>query len=383
MFSLVTVATSTHPNGETGLSHASAALPGTGVKYPPHSSLRETLTEAVRRYFERPGLRPEGGARIVLKSAVILGWWLASYLLLVFWAQTWWQAAILVISLGVSIAGIGFNIQHDGGHGSYSNRKLANRVSSLSLDLMGGSSYLWHFKHNILHHQFTNVNGVDDDLDAGPLLRLAPSQEHRWFHRFQCWYIWGLYAFLPPKWQFWDDFRNLFTGKIGDQTIPRPKGRDLAIFSAGKVVFLTWAFVIPLLFHPVGNVLLAYVACALVLGVVMGTVFQLAHCVEEAAFSHVPVAPDKMERPWAEHQLATTMDFAPRNRVLSWYVGGLNFQVEHHLFPKISHVHYPALQPIIRKVCAERGVPHLSHETLRSALGSHVRYLKRMGRAAA
>jgi len=369
-------------DGESGLPHSAAALQGTGVKYPPHSPLREALNEAARRHLDELGVRPEGGGQIAFKSLIIFAWWLLSYGLLVFWAQDLWQAALLVVSLGLAMAGIGFNVQHDGSHGSYSSRRWRNRLSALALDLMGGSSYLWHYKHNILHHQFTNVDGVDDDLEAGPLLRLAPGQKRRWFHRFQCFYIWALYAFLPPKWQFWDDFQNVITGRIGDQRIPRPKGRDLAVFALGKTAFLLWAFVIPMLFHSPGKVLLAYAGTALVLGMVMGTVFQLAHCVEEAAFAEVPVAPDRMVQPFVEHQLATTMDFAPQNRMLSWYVGGLNFQVEHHLFPKVSHIHYPELQAVVRRVCVERGIAHLSHDTLRGALGSHVRFLRRMGRAA-
>jgi linoleoyl-CoA desaturase len=318
---------------------------------------------------------------MVVKSGAILAWWLVSYLLLVFWAATWWQAGIVAISLGLSVAGMGFNIQHDGGHRSYSQRKLGNRLSALSLDLMGGSSYMWHFKHNILHHQYTNVEGVDDDLEAGPLLRLAEGQQRRWFHRFQHFYIWLLYAFLPPKWQFYDDWHALTTGRIGHQPFPRPRGVDLALLIGGKVVFLGWAVVLPLCFHGVGAVLAVYCLCALVTGMTLGTVFQLAHCVEEADFQPPP-ADRRMKRSWAEHQLATTVDFSPRSRLLTWYLGGLNYQVEHHLFPRISHVHYPALFPIVRSVCEESRVRHLSHDTIGRALRSHVRYLRRLGCAA-
>jgi linoleoyl-CoA desaturase len=352
------------------------------VKYPPHTALRERLIQRVNDYFAGSGIHPEGGGRLALKSAVILAWWLASYVGLVFWARTWWQVVPLVLSLGVSVAAIGFNIQHDGGHGSFARKKRWNLVSALALDLMGGSSYFWHFKHNILHHQYTNVDGVDDDLDAGPWLRLAEGQPRRWIHRFQHLYIWPLYMFLPIRWQFWDDFRNLVTGRIGGQPVPRPRGRDLVLLFLGKVVFATWAFVIPLSIHSPWKVVLVYVAGALVTGVTLGTVFQLAHCVEEAAFAPVPPAGGRMNRSWTEHQIATTVDFSPRSRFLAWLLGGLNFQVEHHLFPRVSHVHYPAIQPIVRSVCAEYGIPKLCHDTLRGALRSHVRYLKKMGRAA-
>jgi len=350
------------------------------VKYPAHSPLRDRLIRNVDGYFRENDLRPQGGARMVAKSALILGWWLLSYLLLVFWASTWWQAGVLVVSLGLAVAGVGFNIQHDGGHGSYSRRGWGNRLSSWTLDLMGGSSYVWHFKHNLLHHHYTNLDGVDDDLNAGPLLRLADGQRRRWFHRLQHWYIWPLYAFLPPKWQLYDDWKCLITGRIGNQPFPRPRGWDLALLIAGKLLFFGWAFALPLTLHSAGAVLAAYALGAFVTGMVLGTVFQLAHCVEEASFPHAPERGARMERSWAEHQLATTVDFAPKSRLLTWYLGGLNYQVEHHLFPRIGHLHYPALAPIVRSVCAASGVRHVTHRTLGSALRSHVRYLKRMGR---
>lgn len=353
----------------------------TAVKYPPHSPLRQRLIRAVDAYFRGRRIEPRGGGRMLLKSGLILGWWLASYLLLVFWADSAALVVLLATSLGLAVAGVGFNIQHDGGHGAYSSRKIGNRLSALTLDLMGGSSYMWHFKHNILHHHYTNVEGVDDDLEAGVMLRLSSGQRRRWFHRFQHLYIWALYAFLPPKWQFWDDWRGLVLGRIGDHPIPRPGRRDLAILVLGKLFFLGWVFALPLAIHPVGSVLAVYALCALVLGVTLGTVFQLAHCVEEAGFSPIPEQPQRMDHSFVEHQLRTTVDFAPRNRFLNWYTGGLNFQVEHHLFPRICHIHYPAVAEIVQSVCAEAHIPHLSHDTLSSALGSHVRYLKRMGRA--
>ncbi len=352
------------------------------VKYPAHSGLRASLVEAVRSYFERRNIRPDGGWRMVLKSVLFLAWWLTAFSLLVFWASTWWHVVLLTVAVGLSVAGIGFNIQHDGGHGSYARRPFANRVSALALDLMGGSSYFWHFKHNILHHQYTNVEGVDDDLDAGPFLRLASGQQRRWFHRFQHWYIWPLYAFLPPRWQFWDDFATLAKGRIGTHRIPRPKGWNLALLFAGKAAFVTWALVVPLTMHSVGIVLLVYAGCVLVTGVTLGTVFQLAHCIQGASFRATPKEGERMDRPWTEHQLATTVDFAPRNRLLSWYLGGLNFQVEHHLFPRVSHIHYPALEPIIRSICLEHDVPHLSYDTLWSAMRAHVRHLRMLGRPA-
>ncbi len=314
-----------------------------------------------------------------IKSALIAVWLVLSYTSLVFWATTWWQAIPLAVSLALAVAGVGFNIMHDGGHGAYSRHRLVNRLSALSLDLIGASSYVWHFKHNVMHHHYTNIEGVDEDIEAEPFLRLAPGQPRRPYHRFQHYYVWLLLGLFHPKWAFVDDFRTLIIGRIGSRAVPRPRGRELVILLTGKVAHLAFALLIPLALHPWTTVAIVYAVFSLILGITLATVFQLAHCVEEASFAEIPKDDQRMERDWVKHQLATTVDFAPRNRGLTWYLGGLNFQVEHHLFPRISHLHYPALAAITRAVCDEHGVAHRSHDTFWGALRSHVQYLKRMG----
>jgi len=223
---------------------------------------------------------------------------------------------------------------------------------------------------------------MDDDLDAAPFLRLAPTQPLRPIHRFQHLYVWFLLAFFPLKWALYDDFRSLARQRVGFRPVPRPRGYDLALFVLGKLVFVSWAIVIPISLHPLGPMVLTFGLVSTVSGVVLATVFQLAHCVEEAEHHPTP-ADQRLGTSWAEHQLATTVDFAPDNALLCWYLGGLNHQVEHHLFPKVSHVHYRRLHPIIKQVCKENGVRHRTNPTLIQAIASHVRFLKRMGKLAA
>ena len=351
----------------------------TPVKYPPHTMFWRELRRRVDEYFATTGKTSHGGARIWLKTAILLGWAASSYAILVFVASTWWQVALLGASLGLAVAGIGFNVQHDGGHESYASHRRINRLAASVLDVIGGSSYMWRYKHNHFHHHYTNVVDVDDDLDASPFLRLSTGHRRLPFHRLQHLYIWPLYVFFPPKWQWYDDFSNLITGRIGPRRIPRPKGWSLAWLFIGKALFAAWALAVPLVLHPTGAVLVTYAFICLVTGVTLGTVFQLAHCVEEANVEGCPEPGERMTAPWAEHQLATTVDFAPRNRLLTWYLGGLNYQVEHHLFPRISHVHYPAIAQLVRRTCDEHGVPYLSHRSVVGALRSHLRHLRRLG----
>jgi linoleoyl-CoA desaturase len=313
-----------------------------------------------------------------LKTAILLTWLAGSYLALVWLATSWWQALPLAISLALAMAGVGFNVQHDGNHGAYSPHGIVNRAAALSLNLLGGDAYFWRYKHNIAHHSYPNVTGSDDDIRLGPLARVSPHQPRYWFHRFQHLYVWGLYALLAINWQLSGDFRALIRPGVGDTRVARPRGWNLLCFCVGKATFLTLAFVIPLRRHHLGHVIGIYLLTASVLGLTLAIVFQLAHCVEEAQF-RIPDGARRIDRDFTAHQVETAVDFARDNRLLTWYLGGLNFQVEHHLFPKTCHIHYPAISPIVEATCRAHGISHLSHPTMRGALRSHVRWLKRMG----
>ncbi len=315
-----------------------------------------------------------------LKAAVMLNCAAGAYVALVFGATSLWVAAPLALLLGFALAGVGFNVQHDGGHGAFSERRWVNQLAAATLDLLGASSYVWARKHNSIHHSYTNVTGHDDDINVGFLGRLSPHQSRLKLHRFQHWYLWILYGFLPIKWHLYDDFRDVLTGRIGQQRFPRPRGRDLLIFVGGKMVFGVLAFGLPMLLHPWWLVLAFYGAASFVEGVVLSVVFQLAHCVEEAEFPLPRTDTGRMESAWAEHQVQTTVDFAPRNRILTWYIGGLNHQVEHHLFPQICHMHYPALASLVEQTCRQFGLRYAVNPTLPAAVRSHFRWLRRMGR---
>jgi linoleoyl-CoA desaturase len=344
--------------------------------------LRE-LKKRVDAYFEKTGRPRRDCPEMYFKTATILAWFFGAYLLLLLFVTSWWLALPLAMVLGVAVAAIGFNIQHDGGHKAYSSRPWVNKIMALTLDLMGGSSYLWDWKHNSIHHTYPNIDGHDDDIDVGILGRLSPHQKRYWFHRLQGLYLWALYGFLAIKWHFFDDFYNLAVGRIGNRKIPRPRGKDLLFFIAGKAAFFSLAFGIPLLLHPWWKVLSIYAIAAFTSGVVLSVVFQLAHCVEEADFPAPVIGPEgneQMQTHWAVHQVQTTVDFSRRNRVLSWFLGGLNFQVEHHLFSKICHVHYAELSKVVEETCHEFGIRYAAHRSLFAAVASHFRWLVLMGR---
>jgi linoleoyl-CoA desaturase len=313
-----------------------------------------------------------------LKTAILFAWLLGSYALLVVFASHWALAGALCISLGLAVAGVGFNVTHDSNHGAYSHHRLINKAMALTLDMVGASSFVWAHKHNTLHHRYTNVAGLDDDIGKLPWARFSPHQPRNILNRFQHIYLWLLYGFLLFKWNFVDDFTAIIKGNIAGSPLPKPSVWDIVILILGKVFFFSWALVLPMLFNPRWAVLAAYAAAAFVAGATTSVVFQLAHCVEEADFPS-PNQSAEMEKEWAVHQVESTVDFARDNKFVCWYVGGLNFQIEHHLFPRVKHVHYPAISRIVEEAAQKYSVRYFAHDGIFRALGSHARWLRRMG----
>lgn len=341
---------------------------------------QQDVRQRVNAYFETHALSKRDAPAMFVKTAVILLAFFSTYALLVFWADSVWTAVPLAVALGFAAAGIGFNIEHDGGHKAYSRRQWLNRLTAMSLDLVGASSYVWRWKHAVFHHNWVNIHGYDSDTELGGIGRLHPADPHLPWHRWQHWYMWPLYGVMAVKWHLYDDFRDLLTGRIGQQSFPRPRGMDLLSVVIGKLLFFGLAFGLPLLRHSVPEVLGFYVLTAAVLGLVLSIVFQLAHCVDGAEFREAAGEPPAIERPWAVHQVEATVDFARHSRLAAWLLGGLNFQIEHHLFPAICHVHYPALAPIVEAACRDHGVRYNGEMGFWQGVARHYRLLRAMGR---
>lgn len=355
------------------------ASPRRRPRFAADTGFRRHLEGRVSEYFQASGGSRHGDWRLHVKTGLLLAWFGGSYALLVFAATTWWHGALASVSLAFAIAGVGFNIQHDANHDAYSSRRVVNRILERTLDMLGASSYLWRWKHNIFHHTYTNVSGSDHDFDLQPFARLAPAQRWRSLHRFQHIYIWAFYGFTAIHMHFLEDFLNVKRGRVGPQPFPRPRGVRLFEVFASKLFVIGWALVIPLLFHPWWIVLAFYAATWFAVGVILGVVFQVAHCHDTTEFFVPDAKTHRVANQWAIHQIKTTADFAPDSWLLSWYAGGLNFQIEHHLFPRVCHIHYPHLARIVREVCAEFEIRYTCYPTFLSALASHGRLLRRMG----
>ena len=320
--------------------------------------------------------RTTDSIEMYIKSAALIAAATLSYLFLVFRADSLLTGLVSATVLALSLVGIGFNVQHDGNHGGFSRLRWINRATGFTLDLIGASSYYWKQKHNLNHHTYTNIPDEDADIEVGWFARMCDDHHWHWFHRYQHLYLWFLYSFVHLRYVY-SDWLCLTTGTMSGKAVRRPAGSDLVTFLSGKAIYIVLAFVIPLTEHSFLAVSGAFVAISMLMGIIFSIVFQLAHTVDTVQH---PSDKDGVQRDeWVVHQIQTTSNFATGSRFLRVALGGLNFQREHHLFPKISHVHYPALSRVVKEVCDEHHVKYAETPTLADALRSHYRFLKRMG----
>lgn len=345
----------------------------------PSASVYAELKVRINDYFKSNNISPNGNSSLYIKAGILSLGLILVYVHLVFFTPSVWLAIPECMLLGLLTAGIGFNVMHDGAHGSFSKSSKLNSVAAFTLDVLGASSFMWNTKHNIIHHAYTNIEGADDDIEAGIFLRMAPQQKKYRFHKYQHIYFWGLYALLYITWVFFNDYQKYFTKKVGNIPIKKLKTKDHILFWSFKALHLFLFIAVPV--YMVGFLpwLIGFLVYTTFSGVLLSLVFQLAHVIEETSFPEAMQPSNKMSDEWALHQLKTTANFATKNKFITWWVGGLNFQVEHHLFPRISHVHYPRISPIIRQACADLKIPYIEHPTMLSAIVSHKAHLKQMG----
>lgn len=344
------------------------------------------LRKRVDSYFKENGLSKSGDWKMYVKTVFMFSMYLVPYFLIVFnvfESKIIWL--LLATLMGFAMAGIGLSVMHDANHGSYSkNTKLNKWLGYISIGLIGGYSLNWRIQHNVLHHTYTNVHDHDEDIVPPGFMRFEPHAEKKWVHRFQFLYAWFFYGLMTMMWSTTKDFMQLsrYSKRGLLKGANTTFAKELAILIFAKVVYYTYMLIpyfvlenLTFLEWLAGFLVLHYFA-----GLVLAMIFQPAHVVAETEF---PLPDDKglLENHWAEHQLRTTMNFANGDPVFTWLVGGLNYQVEHHLFPTICHIHYPKISKIVEETAKEFKVPYLQRKTFVGALWSHQTMLWRLGRA--
>ncbi len=342
-----------------------------------------TLRGRINEYFKEKSISKYGNLEMVLKTTLMFSLYFIPFIIM--------MTGVVVSPLGVvglwfvmalGMAGIGLCVMHDANHGVYSGNKNINGLLALSMNVIGSNSFVWKIQHNVLHHTYTNIHGADDDIGVSKLLRLCPTQERKGFHKYQHVYAWFVYGLMTLARGFVSDvekfvrYRKL--GLIKEDKVFRSEFTQLFIWKAG---YFSIILGLPILLLPVspwiiiGSFLMMHFIC----GFILAIIFQTAHIMPEVSF---PMPNDEGAIPtsWPVHELFTTTNYAPKSRIFSWFIGGLNYQVEHHLLSDVCHIHYKNLAPIVRSTAAEFGLPYYSQRTFLDALGQHQVMLKELGR---
>ncbi|MCX2764372.1 fatty acid desaturase family protein [Aquimarina muelleri] len=342
----------------------------------------KTLNKRVNLYFKENNIKRTGNWRLHLKTIVMFSLFLTPYFLILTLGISQWWMLLLTIVMGVGMAGVGMNVMHDGNHGSYSSKKWINNLMGGSIYILAGNVYNWQVQHNVLHHTYTNIHGHDEDMDAGRVIRFTKHAKWMRFHKFQHYYSIFLYGLLTFNWALTTDFKqtkNYLTRKLSYGKLPSSLKQWSTVVITKMIYVLIW-IVIPMLIMSIAwwKILIGFFIMHYVAGLILSVVFQLAHMVEEA---QMPI-PDKtgtMKNTWAVHQLFTTVNFSTKNKLVNWFTGGLNHQVEHHIFPNISHVHYTKISKIVKQTALEFNLPYNEYKTTRKAIIAHFKHLKEMG----
>jgi len=352
------------------------------IKFPKdQTKFFSTLMKRINLHFEEKNISKNANIWMVLKTLTILVVLIGSFSLLLtnrfvnnlpitflLWGITGFFGALAAVNIG-----------HDAIHGSYSSKPWVNKLLSHSFNFMGASAYLWSIMHNKAHHMHTNVDEYDEDLETLPIIRFSPFQKYMKVHKYQQWYAFLFYGLASISWVFLKDYKKFFAEDIGGMKNNHPKKEYFLLFFY-KAIYYTLFIILPFalidLSWPV--ILGGFLFMHYVEGLTLALIFMLAHLVEKAQFP-MPDTTGSMENSWAIHQMYTTANFARKSPLAFFICGGLNFQVEHHLFANICHIHYPSISEIVKETAEEFGVPYLDSPSFGSALASHFRFMKVMG----
>lgn len=341
------------------------------------------LRKSANEYFESNNISKYGNFNLQIKAAFMILVYLVPFVLLFSGVITSFLGALLCwIIAGVGLAGVGMATMHDANHNSFSENQLVNKIMGSTLYLLGGFPVTWRHQHNTLHHGFTNIEGHDEDINPGPFLRLSPHKPLYKAHKYQHIYAWFFYGLMTIFWITAKDFKQLYQYKKAKAPLSNSLsyGKLLLLLILSKIVYYAIFLVLPILFLPFVWywTLLFFFAMHFTSGFILTVIFQTAHVVPSSTYP-LPDKNGSIENNWAVHQLYTTSDFSPNNKVLSWLIGGLNYQVVHHLFPDVSHVHYNKISDIVERMASKYNLPYHVQPGFIKAVVEHARMLKKLG----
>lgn len=339
------------------------------------------LKKRVDAYFEENKISKFANAAMITKTVFLLSMYALTYILIVIDVFPWWVMLSLAAAHGLFTAHLGMSIGHDAIHGSYSSNKAVNKRLGAVFNIIGANDYVWSITHNILHHTFTNIPEHDDDIAQIGILRTSPAAKLRKVHKLQFLYAFMLYPLASLTWVFSKDYIKFFSKKIGEQHNKKHPKKEVYRLFGYKLFYYFCYLALPMIVidQPWYFIILGFLTVHAFEGLTLALVFQLAHLVQGTSFAE-PDEVGNIENSWAVHQLYTTADFARKSTFANLFCGGLNFQIEHHLFPKICHIHYRKISPIVKQTAEEFGLPFVEHPTMVKAIFSHIKVLKKLGR---
>lgn len=355
------------------------------VRFLSSDPLQKQFGDAVRKdvgnYFKEKGISSKGNTAMYIKTIMMLSIYLVPFVIILSTPVSTGMAVLLVIVMGIGEAGIGMSVMHDAAHGVYSEKKWVNNLFASSMYLLGGNPFNWKIQHNILHHRFTNIYGLDQDIETKALLRLCEHAPIKKIHRFQYVYAFFLYGLMTLA-KLFMEFKQLQEfNKAGITEEQRHDPRkEMTKLALSKLIYFFVVLGLPIWLTDFSwwQILVGFSIMHVTAGIIMSTIFQMAHIVE-GALQPIANAQGVIENEWSVHELYTTSDFARNNFWLNWYAGGLNFQIEHHLFPNVCHIHYRKIAPIVEHTAREFGYTYNLKPTFISALISHIKRLKELG----
>lgn len=348
---------------------------------PSGSPFYATIRSRVDQFFAQQQLSPNANAYMWGKTIFFLSGFIGVYLLIILNVLPVPALLPLAAILGMFSAFVGFNVCHDAIHGALSGNKRVNKVFGFVFNLIGANPYVWSITHNVVHHTYTNIPGHDEDIEVAPgLIRISEEEQLSAIQRYQQWYAFPLYSLASLSWVFRKDYVKFFQKKIGAHQNRHPKLEYFNLFFY-KALYYFLFIVLPLLVMGLSwwQFLIGFLTLHIAEGLTMGLVFQLAHVVEGTSFP-LPDDEGKMEEAWAEHQMHTTANFATHSKIAAFFLGGLNRQIEHHLFPKVCHIHYGNISKIVKQAAGEFNLPYIENKSFLSALHSHFLTLKKFGK---
>jgi linoleoyl-CoA desaturase len=341
----------------------------------------DQLKMEISDYFKKHNLSIKGNFWLFLKAIVILSVYIVPWIMLIIFPLNGWIAALLCILIGIGEAGVGMNVMHDAAHGSLSRKKWVNNLFQSSMYILGSNIFNWKIQHNLFHHTYTNIYGFDPDIGTKLVIRLNDHSKIRSYHKYQYFYSFFLYGLMTLSKIVLDVVQLFQYNKSGltKQQKANPR-KEMAILLVSKTLYFLVFIGVPLWLSSFlwWEIVIGFIIVHFTAGIIMSTVFQMAHVVEGAK-QPLPDASGTIPHEWMVHQLHCTSDFAPKNRILGWYIGGLNYQIEHHLFPNISHIHYRKIAPIVQTTATKFGIFYNVKPTFVSALSSHINRLKELG----